>query len=156
MSIDVNEFRFVLRKLERELDSQLKSSMDCCGVSFVQCHTLMEIERQKDTNLKALSTSLGLDSSTVSRSIDGLVKSGFVDRTTDPENRRYIRLTLSHKGKQQCASINDFCNDYYEKIFEHIPTDKRDQVAESIGLFVSALDKVRTGISCTDSVCKKK
>lgn len=151
----INEFRQTLRKLERELDTQLREELTCCGVSLVQCHTVLELERQGKTNLKELSSSLDLDKSTVSRTIDQLVNEGLVNRETDKNNRRFVLLSLNEKGKDACKNINKFCNDYYLEIFKQIPEEKHEQVIESFSLFAESLARVKkrkTGV-CGDITC---
>ncbi len=137
---EINEFRNTLRKLERTMDNQLKEGTDCCGVSLVQCHTLLELGKQSSTNLKDLSASLALDKSTVSRSIDTLVKKGLVSRETHAQNRKFIMIKLTETGQTTCKSIDQFCNNYYADVFQHIPEDKRMQVMESLLLFANALE----------------
>ncbi len=140
---DIRAFRETLRKLERELDSQLKVGMNCCGVSLVQCHTLLELASQKKTSLKELAEALELDKSTVSRSIDLMVKQGLVKREIDDNNRRFVQLSLTRKGKETGKQINQFCDDYYLQLFGHIPEDKQNQVIEGLFLFANALAKVK-------------
>lgn len=151
----IREFRDTLRKLERELDSQLREGTECCGVTLVQCHTLMELEKRGKANLKDLSVALELDKSTVSRGIDVLVKNGFVQREVDEGNRRYVLLSLTDKGKTACSGINKLCDGYYLELFKYIPEEKHEQVIESLFLFAGALAtmKKEKNISCDSTVC---
>ena len=151
----VREFRETLRKLERELDSQLREGTECCGVSLVQCHTLMELEKRGKANLKDLSAALELDKSTVSRGIDVLVKNELVQREIDEGNRRFVLLSLTEKGSKACIGINKLCDGYYLELFKHIPAEKHEQVMESLGLFVQALAiiKQENNISCDSTIC---
>lgn len=138
---EVRTFRKLLRRLERKIGVALKDGIDCCGVTLMQCHSLLEIEDKEETNLKDLSASLDLDKSTVSRSIDGLVKSGLVARAIDAQNRKFVVLKLTEKGKSVCRNINQICDSYYQKLLDNIPEKKRDPVAESLNLFLEAMRK---------------
>ena len=88
-------FRKKFRRIEREIEYQLKYETACCGVSLAQCHTIMEIGDHETTSLAELTKLLNLDKSTLSRTVDGLVKLGIVERIIDPDDRRYIQVTLS-------------------------------------------------------------
>ena len=55
-----------------------------------------------------------LDKSTISRTVDSLVKLDYIDRAIPEENRRMALLNLTHEGRQLCESIN-FSNDSYIK-----------------------------------------
>lgn len=138
---EVRTFRKLLRRLERKIGVALKDGIDCCGVTLMQCHSLLEIEDKEETNLKDLSASLDLDKSTVSRSIDGLVKSGLVARAIDAQNRKFVVLKLTEKGKSVCRNINQICDSYYQKLLDNIPEKKREPVAESLNLFLEAMKK---------------
>jgi DNA-binding MarR family transcriptional regulator len=138
---EVRTFRKLLRRLERQIGDALKDGVECCGVTLMQCHSLLEIEEKAETNLKDLSASLDLDKSTVSRTIDGLVKSELVERTTDADNRKFVVLKLTGRGKEICKNINRICDDYYQRLLDNIPQGKCGQVVESLNLFLDAMIK---------------
>jgi DNA-binding MarR family transcriptional regulator len=101
----VKKFRDVLRRFEREIFVQTN---ECCcnGVTLAQCHALLEIESKSKESLTDLAKTLCLDKSTVSRTVDGLVNAGLINRTIPEENRRMSVLQLTDTGKKVCHSIN--------------------------------------------------
>ncbi len=103
----IKKFREILRRFEREIFVQTN---ECCcnGVTLAQCHALLEIESKNKESVTELAKTLGLDKSTVSRTIDGLVNMGLVDRSIPMENRRTSILKLTESGINVCNSIN--CN----------------------------------------------
>lgn len=107
----VKHFRELLRRFERELFMQ-KNDCCCNGITLAQCHTLLEIDSKKKESLTELSKTLGLDKSTVCRTVDGLVTMGLLNRTTPNENRRMSTIQLTEQGKTVCNSINTE-NDHY-------------------------------------------
>ncbi len=144
---DVRQFRDSIRCLQRSLGWQAKNDADCCGITVAQCHALLEIGNKKDLSLVDLSGALGLDSSTLSRTIDTMVAGELVKRNANPEDRRYITLSLTSKGQSIYNRINQTFDQYYQAIFANIPDDKQQQVIESIGLFTLAVVK-SVGTSC--------
>lgn len=101
----IRNFRKILRRFERELYFQNVSS--CCnGVTLAQCHTLLEIDGKEKISVSELAINLSLDKSTVSRTIEGLVKKGFIDRKIPSENRRTTQLQLTEEGAKTCENIN--------------------------------------------------
>lgn len=50
--------------------------------------------------LKEVSKSVGRGAPAVSRSIESLVRSGLVERTQDPNNRRRLALRLTDEGRE--------------------------------------------------------
>jgi DNA-binding MarR family transcriptional regulator len=107
----IHDFREIVRIFEREI--YLQNTASCCnGVSLAQCHTLLEIQDSPKISVSELAQNMRLDKSTVSRTVDNLVKMDLVDRAIPEENRRMAILNLTDEGKQVCESIN-FANDSY-------------------------------------------
>ncbi len=142
---EVRFFRKTLRRFERVLSDQVKGCSSCIGVTLAQCHAVLEIEEHGETTIRELSKSLGLDKSTLSRTIDGLVKGGLVERIPNPEDRRFTLLNLTEQGKATCNEINNANDAYYRDVFQWIPVEKHTAVTESLGFLVQAMtprDKV--------------
>ncbi len=136
---DIRLFRDSLRHLQRSLGWQAKQDADCCGITVAQCHALLEIGKIKERSLIDLSGVLGLDSSTLSRTIDTMVTNGLVRRTANPEDRRYVNLSLAPKGEALYDRINQAYDQYYQIVFAKIPSEKKLQVIESIALLTRAV-----------------
>ena len=102
----LRKFREILRLFDRELFFQNVSS--CCGgVTLAQCHTLLEIENNEKITVTELAGNLLLDKSTTSRTVEGLVRSGFVERNIPSDNRRITTLNLTVTGKDTCDDIKN-------------------------------------------------
>ncbi|MBL2556775.1 MarR family transcriptional regulator, partial [Klebsiella pneumoniae] len=72
------QLRQMLQILIRRFGLLEKEGAQCCGVSLIQSHILFEVQRQKNPSLNELASSLGLDNSTLSRHIQGLVNKDLV------------------------------------------------------------------------------
>lgn len=131
--------RELLRLLVRDLGLLQKEDAACCGISVTQCHALVEVGRKGQMNLAELSDCLDLDKSTMSRTISSLTESGYVNRTTDNDNRRYVQISLQPEGQAAFKRIEETMNRYYQCIFEAIPEEKRPQVLESLELLLNAV-----------------
>jgi DNA-binding MarR family transcriptional regulator len=149
----IESFRKSLRAIERDIFSQFKDGISCCGISLAQCHVILEIGLRKLTNISQLSENLSLDKSTLSRTIDGLVNLNFIERTPDPNDRRFMKLSLTEAGEKVFNNINDFCNQDYRNLFDHIPKEKHDQVIESISLLARAMIEIRKSKSQSEPAC---
>lgn len=132
--------RELIRILVRDLGILEKSDASCCGVSLTQCHAIVEIGRKEKISLVDLSGLLGLDKSTMSRTINNLVESDYVIRESDMENRRYIIIQLTERGRSVFQNIEESMEEYYKGIFNAIPENKRNQVLESLKLLKDAVE----------------
>ncbi|MDF2949741.1 MAG: transcriptional regulator [Sedimentibacter sp.] len=132
--------RELIRILVRDLGVLEKSDASCCGVSIAQCHAIVEIGREGKISLVDLANMLGLDKSTMSRTINNLVESELVHRDLDMENRRYVNIQLTEKGIVVFRNIEETMDEYYKSIFNTIPEGKRSQVLECLEILKEAVE----------------
>jgi DNA-binding MarR family transcriptional regulator len=135
----IQAFRRQLRRLERFIIMQLQQDALCCGISMAQCHTLLEIAEHDSTTISDLADNMCLDKSTLSRTVDGLVKEGWVKRIINPDNRRAQVLTLASSGKNLADRIHVKCNDLYRRLLDQLPPKKLDQILASLEWLGQAL-----------------
>ena len=136
---DWSKFRELLRKLVRQLGSLDKTRLSCCGITLAQCHALVEIGRAEKLSLNDLSEQIGLDNTTLSRTVNNLVQEGLVNRTLNRNDRRFVHITLTEEGYRLFKSIDSSMNEYYQKILEFIPVNKREQVIESLTIILESI-----------------
>ena len=65
-----------------------------------QRELLEAVRSHAPATLKQVAAQVGRGEPAVSRAIDSLVRTGFVDRTSDPDNRRRLALRLTQEGSQ--------------------------------------------------------
>jgi DNA-binding MarR family transcriptional regulator len=137
--ISIKAFRQGLRELEREVDLALSSQTGCCGVTIAQCHLLLAVEDSGEPSVSEIAAVLELDASTLSRTVDGLVRTGLLARREDPLNRRRQLVSLTREGRTRVDSINSLCDRYYGGLLDALPEDKVQAIAEALPLFAKAM-----------------
>jgi|SRR6185312_1522926 DNA-binding MarR family transcriptional regulator len=65
---------------------------------------LSAIAGSEPATLNDVARSIGRGAPAVSRSIDALVRSGLVERTQDPNNRRRLALRLTQEGRDRLST----------------------------------------------------
>jgi DNA-binding MarR family transcriptional regulator len=135
----IEKFRAKLREIERAVWLQNKSEALCCGVTMAQCHAILEIGAAGELNLKDLSARLGLDTSTMSRTVESLVKDGLSERTPSARDRRATVIRLNEKGRAAYDRINATWNAICRGVFRNIPRKKHEQLIESIAMLAELL-----------------
>lgn len=147
---DSNEFRELIRKIERNLGLLNRegntarvtgTSECCCKVSLAQCHALVEIGRASDISVKELSSILGLDKSTMSRTVDALVKKEYAVRTQSEADKRCVNIKLTAKGTEVFDSIENRMNEKFKNAFNEIKAEDREVVLKSMRILVTVLGK---------------
>ncbi|MFX4262761.1 MarR family winged helix-turn-helix transcriptional regulator [Pelotomaculum propionicicum] len=125
--------------MTRKLGLLEKNEASCCGVSLTQCHVIVEIGRAASLSVNNLAKILGLDKSTMSRTVNNLVEQGLVSREPDPEDRRYMSISLTEKGRVSFLNIENGMEQYYQVAYASLPADKRERVLESLEILVKSL-----------------
>ncbi|MGN6590948.1 MAG: MarR family winged helix-turn-helix transcriptional regulator [Sphingomicrobium sp.] len=65
---------------------------------------LSAVSANEPATLNDVAKAVGRGAPAVSRSIDALVRTGLVERTQDPNNRRRLALRLTKQGREKLAS----------------------------------------------------
>ena len=137
--LEVKQLRELIRVLERKLGILEDSEMSCCGLTLAQCHALVEIGRAKQISLIDLSNTIGLDTSTMSRTVNNLVTKKMAKRELDPSDRRYITIRLTTAGSLSFREIETSMETYFQKIYESIAEKDRQMVLESLSILLNAI-----------------
>ena len=143
---ELRAMRRSLRRLERAMAGALDLDAVCCGVTMAQAHVLLAVEEAGRTRVTALAAELGLDKSTLSRTIESLVRAGLVDRRAVPGDRRSLSLSLTALGRRAAADINRQGDEEIRGLLMRIPSPKRGMVVEAIGLLAEA--RAKDGACC--------
>jgi len=152
----IERFRAILRGIERAVWMQTKSEALCCGVTMPQCHAILEIGAVGELNLKDLAARLGLDNSTLSRTVESLVQDGLADRTPSKEDRRATVIRLNEKGRAALDRINSTWDQICRDMFRSIPREKHDQLIESVSMVAELLTGCCRSQCSTDEPAMKR
>jgi DNA-binding MarR family transcriptional regulator len=133
---EIRDFRRILRRFERLTNAQIKNC--CSGVTLAQCVVLLEVEEHGRPTMGQLASQLRLDNSTLSRTVDGLVGSGLVERLRDDRDRRVVWIRLTSQGNALCRSIHEENDTYCRRAFEKIAPSKRGMVIRNFEILVQA------------------
>jgi len=139
--LEVKQLRELIRVLERKLGILEDSEMSCCGLTLAQCHALVEIGRAKQISLIDLSNTIGLDTSTMSRTVNNLVTKKMAKRELDPSDRRYVTIQLTTAGSLSFREIETSMETYFQKIYESIAEKDRQTVLKSLSILLKAIDE---------------
>jgi len=137
------QFREQIRILERKLGLLKKNNGSCCAevLTLAQCHALVEIGRVNTISLKELSVILAIDMSTTSRTVDGLVKKGYVQRIPSLEDRRSVDISLTDSGMVIFETIESNNDTFFADIFNNIPNAEKMMVLHALDVILEAFDQ---------------
>lgn len=107
------------------------------GLSPQQNHTIEIVGNEGPIRMKPLADKLGVTTGTLTVMIDRLQKSGYLERKTDPEDRRAFNIVLTDKGMQVHGEHHAYHLKLAEDISGCLTEDEIDQ-------FVTHLNKINT------------
>lgn len=148
MEYGVEALRDLFRTVARDLGLFDKSEATCCGVTTAQNRTILELGYVGTVSLLDLAALLGVDKSTMSRTVESLVRARLVERKQDNENRRYVKVSLTERGQAIFQETDGKLIRYYEAILSAIPEEKQKQVLESALLMAAAMERVTCCDTC--------
>lgn len=88
-----------VRRLVRALRTFDKQAQARYGFGAAQMFILHVLQHDEDLSLNELADRTATDQSSVSLAVGRLVQDGYVSRTTGPDDRRQVRLSLTPKGR---------------------------------------------------------
>ena len=138
--LNSKKLREKIRILERKLGALEEYHKSCCSVTMAQCHAIVEIGRADNISLNQLAELLNLENSSMSRTVNNLVKKELVKRAIDMQDRRYVAISLTEKGMELFKGIEEDMDSYYLKVYETIPREKRLQVVEGLSVLIEAIN----------------
>ena len=138
----IQQFREYTRELECHLGSIDRSDCCQCGISKAGCFMVVEIGRKPGICIKELAGILKIDKSGVSRSVEELVKKGFVTREASKTDRRSVVLELTESGKARFEKIEKDMYVEFKKVFSMIEKKDQDNVLEALRIYNEACRKV--------------
>ncbi|MVX65378.1 MarR family winged helix-turn-helix transcriptional regulator [Clostridium chromiireducens] len=147
--INGKNFRELIRMLERKLGLLNKQDVCCSEVTLAQCHALVEIGRAKAISLKELANILGLDVSTMSRTVDSLVKKEFIVRAPSKTDRRSVVIELTDKGLTIFNDIENTMDKQFENIFKQISGEDQLTALNGLSIIIDALNKNDNPFICS-------
>jgi len=125
------------RRLTDELDAELRAGMD---LSLDEFDLLHQIERAgAPLKMSELAAQVLISRPTMSRVVDRLVQSGWVDRRGDAVDRRVVRVTLTRQGRAVWRRAAQLHFDGVARHFEApLTRGQIDAVADALEVLAAA------------------
>jgi DNA-binding MarR family transcriptional regulator len=84
---------------------------------------------------------MGVEVPTVTRMTKRMQSAGLLARTTDPNDRRLIRITLTDQGQALREKLPAVLDDVARRALRDLTEDQRDQLIMLLGHVAEAMDR---------------
>ncbi|MEO8504488.1 MAG: MarR family transcriptional regulator [Acidobacteriota bacterium] len=127
----------------------------CChDISVTQCYALETLLRRGPLRLGELAAELVLDKSTTSRVVAALTRKRYVERTTDPRDKRTVVVAVTAAGRALHRRITKDLIEQQKGLLRDLDPELRSDVAKVIEQLAAAADaRFRTGVSVGPAAC---
>jgi DNA-binding MarR family transcriptional regulator len=98
-------FGFVLHETARLLSKRYDQLSKCLGLTRAQCQVLAYLVYHEGINQAGLAELLELEPISLGRLVDRMAQAGWVERRSDPQDRRAWRLFITEKAKPLFAEM---------------------------------------------------
>lgn len=88
-------------------------------------HVIEAIDVHQPKNMTSVAKSLSVTTGTLTISVNGLVKKGFVERIRSEEDRRVVLISLSEKGRKAHAQHEQFHQKMIHSIIEGLTEEEQ-------------------------------
>ena len=107
--------------------------------SLSEVMALGELAEVEEMSQHELAAQLGLEKSTVSRLVAGLVERGWVTRSRNSDNRRLYRLALTEDGRAIAGGVGKELKARHEQLLGELTPDERQALAVGLAGLVRVL-----------------
>ena len=137
----IGQFRDLIARAYQSFNALQRGEKRCFGVTMSQCFTLELLHQRGRVTVRELATGLGLDTSTVSRTIDVLARDGMVRRDRDERgDRRRVFLSLTARGRALASKLVRCSDGYSERILRQLPKNGVADVLRALRVLVDAME----------------
>lgn len=137
MSLEPFDGRVIAR-----LSKQLELALDEVGMSLPQYRLLGWLETGAQGSAK-LAEHLAVTPPSVTALVDGLVRKGWVDRGSDPTDRRRLPLHLTPAGRDALQAADELVTGRLESVLTHVGERERTAATRGLRSWTLALDRAR-------------
>jgi DNA-binding MarR family transcriptional regulator len=138
----------VIPVVMKEIRSEMRSRRSP-DLTVPQFRALSFISRNVGSSLLDVANHLGLTPPSTSRLVDGLIYRYMMTREDHPDDRRRVKLTVTHFGKQILEASRQDALTYLSKKLSNINADDREAIVKAMNVLQAnfTIDaKTRTGL----------
>jgi MarR family transcriptional regulator for hemolysin len=132
-------FGFLLKDVTRLYAQRFERHAASLGLTLAQCRTLIRLVDHEGVSQVRLAELTDLEPMALLRILDRMESEGWLERRTDPRDRRVRCLYLTSKAKPRLEDIRRVMDVTWSEAFSGIPKRQSDQVTE-------LLDAVRNNL----------
>lgn len=101
---------------------------------------LLLSQRETPPTMSELSAELGIPMSSATRVAGWLVHAGIVERSSDPHDRRIVRLRMTENGRQMLDAGRDYLRARILQVLSHFTSAEQAQLLHLVSKLVDSIE----------------
>lgn len=95
----------------------------------------------KVVTVSEISKKMSVTSPTVTQIVKNLNEHGYIERTVDPKDKRYVDITLTSKGEEVVQKVREYLNLLFSGLIEKLGEEKSIMLVELLEQVCEYLDE---------------
>jgi MarR family transcriptional regulator for hemolysin len=117
------------KHLSRAFDRQLADA----GGTRSSWLILLTLKQQRRRTQQEVAAAVGIEGPTLTHHLDAMEKSGLIERTRDPDDRRAVRVELTKAGEELFLELAKAAIAFDQRIRDGVPDKDLDTVRRVLG-----------------------
>ncbi|MBQ8821087.1 MAG: MarR family transcriptional regulator [Lachnospiraceae bacterium] len=109
-------------------------------------HVMEAIGTDEAKNMSTVAKALSITTGTLTISVNGLVKKGYVERVRSDEDRRVVLVSLTPKGKQAHAQHAGFHNNMIDAVAEGLNEEELEVLGKALANLNRYFMNIKNGL----------
>ena len=126
--------------IAREFYKKQTSEFYKMKITLPQFVVLEILHREGQSRMTDLARSINVSTAAMTGIVDRLVRDGYVERASDPDDRRIIKIGLTAKGGSAVKNIIDQRKQIFSRIFGVLSQEDRE---EYLKILLSVRDRLK-------------
>lgn len=136
----VDEVGLMMQQLVRVFQLFERDEIKTYGFTTSQCYTILELYKSEGLSMNELSEKMNLNSSTMTRILDNLVRDKYISRGKDEVDRRIVIVNLTDTGKEAAKNLDITVKEYYKRVISNIPKGQVEDILKSVNILQKAFE----------------
>lgn len=133
--------------ISRMLRKRMSCKIGDSDANYLQMHALMHIREHEGMTMKELATHMQITSPSATSFVNRLVKLGWVERVTDAENRKLVRLKVSKVGDSMLHTQMKSRKEDMRSVLSLLPAKDQEELARILSSLSDALQRTSSSNS---------
>lgn len=121
---------------------ELRRFMDQADLSPSQVGTLMWLYHSGRCGVSDIGEHLGITAAASSQMVERLVQQGLLERSEDPNDRRFKQVTLTQAGKSLVESGIEARQKWMERLTSTLTTEQQQMIVAALTLLTEAAQQL--------------